>query len=59
MGKLRSLSELKIKFIVKLGTMGTYSDGEDKLHLIIPKEYVEQLRDLKGKQVRVYVDNEI
>ena len=60
MNKLkRNLEELKIKFIVKLGTMGTYGDGEDKLHLIIPKEYVDQLRDLKGKQVRVYVDDEI
>jgi hypothetical protein len=59
MSKLRSITDLKIKFIVKLGTMGTYGDGVDKFHLIIPKEYGKQVRDLKGKQVRVYVDDEI
>jgi hypothetical protein len=59
MSKLRSLNDLKIKFIVKLGTMGTYGDGVDKFHLIVPKEYGKQVRDLKGKQVRVYVDDEI
>jgi hypothetical protein len=45
-------------------TSGTEStadtgDGVDKFHLIIPKEYGKQVRDLKGKQVRVYVDDEI
>jgi hypothetical protein len=39
--------------------MGPYGDGVDKFHLIIPKEYVKKVKDLKGKQVRVYVDDEI
>ena len=59
MGKLRNIAGLKIKFIVKLGTMGTYGDGVDKFHLIVPKEYHKQIKDLKGKQVRVYLDDEI
>jgi hypothetical protein len=60
MGKLRkNIAGLRIKFIVKLGTMGTYDDGVDKYHLIVPKEYGKQIKDLKGKQVRVVVDDEI
>jgi len=39
--------------------MGKYDDGEDKFHIIIPKQYVSQVRNLKGKHIRVYVDDEI
>jgi hypothetical protein len=44
---------------VKLGSMGKYDDGIEKFHIIVPKEYGKQVKDLKGKHVRVYVDDEI
>jgi hypothetical protein len=52
--------DLRIRFVAKLGAMGKYQkDGEDKFHIIIPRGYIEQLRSLKGKQVRVEIDDEI
>jgi hypothetical protein len=40
--------------------MGKYQkDGEDKFHIIIPRGYIDQVRSLKGKQVRVEIDDEI
>lgn len=51
---------LKIKFVAKLGAMGTYSDGEEKFHVMVPKQFINnEIRDLKGKQVKVTIEDEI
>jgi len=45
---------MKVKFVVKLGTM-----GDDKMHVLIPKMHRDVLKPLVGKQVRVVIDDEI
>jgi hypothetical protein len=55
----KSLEQMKIRFVAKLGVTGKYKKGgKEKLHVLVPKEYVDQLKSLKGKQVRVVIDNE-
>jgi hypothetical protein len=49
---------MKVKFVTKLGLMGRYNDGEEKFHIIIPKEHVSEVRNCKGKQVRIIMDDE-
>jgi hypothetical protein len=41
------------------GAMGKYQDGEKKFHIIIPKKYINQIRDLEDEHIRVEIDNEI
>lgn len=41
-----------VKFIGKISSMG------DKLIVVVPKEYHEQIKKLKAKQVRVLIDDE-
>jgi hypothetical protein len=54
------IQRLKIKFVAKLGAMGTYSDGEEKFHVMIPKQYISnEIRNLKGKQVKITLEDEI
>jgi len=43
----------------ELGAMGKYSDGEDKFHIMIPKRFFKQVKDLKGEQIRVLINDEI
>jgi hypothetical protein len=44
---------VKIKFVARLGTI-----GKDKFHILIPKEFHEEIRSLKGKQVKVIIDDQ-
>jgi hypothetical protein len=54
------LKELKIIFVAKLGGMGKYArDNEQKFHVIIPRQHIDKIRDLKGKQVKVTIEDEI
>jgi hypothetical protein len=54
------LEQLKIKFVAKLGGIGNYeSDGEQKYHVMIPRQFIDQVKDLKGKQVKVTIEDEI
>jgi hypothetical protein len=40
--------------------MGTYSDGEEKFHVMVPKQFInEEIRDLRGKQIKVTIEDEI
>ncbi len=55
----QQLAPLKIKFVAKLGIMGKYEDGEEKFHIIVPKQYVDQVRNLKGKQVKMTLEDEL
>jgi antitoxin component of MazEF toxin-antitoxin module len=48
---LKELSE--VKFIARISKMG------DKLIIVIPTDYHKEIKALKGKQVRVRVDDEI
>jgi len=45
---------LKIVFVAKLGAM-----GEDKFHVIVPKQYNNKVRNLRGKQVRIELNDEL
>jgi hypothetical protein len=51
-----ALSKLKLKivFVAKLGRM-----AEDKFHVIIPKQYNDKIKHLKGKQVKMILDDEL
>lgn len=44
----------QIKFVAKMGSMG---DG--KYHILIPKHLHEIAKTLRGKQVKVVIDDEI
>lgn len=56
----RRLGDLKIIFAAKLGAMGKYErDNEEKFHVIIPRQFVDKLRNLKGKQVKVTIEDEL
>jgi hypothetical protein len=50
---LQSRQELKVRFVAKLGVM-----SEDKFHVMIPKQFNDQVRNLKGKQVKVTIEDE-
>lgn len=41
-----------VRFVGKISSMG------DKLIVVIPKEFHDQVKKLKGKQVRVVIDDE-
>ena len=57
----KSLHDLKIKFVAKLGLMGKYDDGEEKYHVIIPKQHVKEIKNLnlKGKQIKITMEDEL
>ena len=48
-----SKQDMKI-VLVKLGAM-----VEDKFHVIVPKQYNDKVRDLRGKQVKIILDDEL
>ena len=43
----------KVKFIARISKMG------EKMIIVIPMDYHDEIKALKGKQVRVNVDDEI
>ena len=49
-----SKQDMKIVFVAKLGAM-----VEDKFHVIVPKHYNDKVRDLRGKQVKIILDDEL
>jgi hypothetical protein len=49
-----SKQKLKIVFVAKLGAM-----GDDKFHVMVPKQFNDQIRDLKGKQVKIIMNDEL
>jgi hypothetical protein len=55
------IQEMKIRFVSKLGTIGRYSDNRKKYHVMIPKQFIDELDtlDLEGKQVKVTIEDEI
>jgi hypothetical protein len=56
----QSLQKLKIKFVAKLGVMGKYErDGVEKFHVIVPRQFIDDVKDLKGKQVKITIEDEI
>lgn len=62
MNKVKVLDRLKIKFVAKLGVSGKYTkDGLTKFHIMIPRQFAEELErlHLEGKQVKVTVEDEI
>ena len=55
------LQELKIRFVAKLGVSGKYDkDGLKKFHVMIPRQYTEELDklNLEGKQVKITLEDE-
>lgn len=46
--------KLKIVFVAKLGKM-----GDDKYHIMIPKQYHDKIKHLQGKQVKLILDDEL
>jgi antitoxin component of MazEF toxin-antitoxin module len=52
MGKLTS-SLAQVKFIARISKMG------EKLIIVVPMDFHKDIKALKGKQVRVKVDDEI
>jgi hypothetical protein len=51
--------EMKIVFVAKLGSMGRYErDQEQKFHVMIPREHIGKIKNLKGKQVKVTIEDE-
>lgn len=56
----RAIEAMKITFVAKLGAMGKYEkDALQKFHVMVPKQYVDQVKDLKGKQVKVTIEDEL
>jgi hypothetical protein len=56
----QSLQKLKIKFVAKLGVMGKYErDGVEKFHVIVPRQFIDDVKGLKGKQVKITIEDEI
>jgi hypothetical protein len=45
---------VKVKFVARLGKM-----GEEKIHVLVPKEHWNTLKPLVRKQVRVTIDDEL
>ena len=56
---LMQIGKLRIKFIAKLGAMGKYQDGKDKFHIIIPKQYIDQIKKYTRSPHCLEMDNEI
>lgn len=50
---------MEIKFVAKLGAMGTYTDGTKKYHVMVPKQYVDRIENLEGKQVKIILTDEL
>ena len=50
--------ELEIKFIAKVGATGKYEDGKEKFHIMIPKRFLNEMKKLKGEQVKVIINDE-
>jgi hypothetical protein len=51
---------MKITFAAKLSVMGKYEkDNEQKFHVMIPREHIDMVRNLKGKQVKVTIEDEL
>lgn len=45
---------LRMSFVAKLG-----AETQDKSHLIVPKQDNEKIRHLKGKQVKLILEDEL
>jgi hypothetical protein len=54
MSSIQKDTMVKVKFVARLGTM-----GEDKIHVLVPKDLHDKVRPLLGQQVRVVLDDEI
>jgi hypothetical protein len=53
--KINSVDSMaKVQFVGRVGPM-----GKDKLHVLIPKDKHEEIKDIIGKQVRITIDDEI
>lgn len=53
------IEKMKIVFVAKLGSMGRYErDQEQKFHVMIPREHISKIKNLKGKQVKVTIEDE-
>jgi hypothetical protein len=50
---------MEIKFVAKLGAMGAYTDGTRKYHVMIPKQYIDRVENLEGKQVKIILTDEL
>lgn len=54
------IQKLKIKFVAKMGVSGKYdSDGQEKFHIMVPRQFINDVKNLKGKQVKVTIEDEI
>lgn len=50
---------MKIVFVAKLGSMGRYErDQQQKFHVMIPREHIDKIKNLKGKQVKITIEDE-
>jgi hypothetical protein len=52
--KIQKDTMVKVKFVARLGKM-----GEEKIHVLVPKEHWDTLKPLVRKQVRVTIDDEL
>ena len=50
---------MEIKFVAKLGAMVTYTDGTRIYHVMIPKQYIDRIENLEGKQVKIILTDEL
>jgi hypothetical protein len=50
--KYRDMTQMK--FVAKMGSM-----GDEKYHILVPKHLHEVAKSLRGKQVKVVIDDEI
>jgi hypothetical protein len=60
-GKIKDgIKEMQIKFVAKLGAMGKYDkDQEEKFHVMVPRQHISKIKHMKGKQVKVTIEDEI
>lgn len=56
---MKAATEMEIKFVAKLGAMGSYTDGSRKYHVMVPKQYTDRLGNLEGKQVKIILTDEL
>jgi hypothetical protein len=56
---LKAAQIMEIKFVAKLGAMGKYKDGLSKYHVMVPKQYIDQIENLEGKQVKIILTDEL
>lgn len=54
MSTTTSNQALKIVFVAKLGAM-----TPDKFHVMVPKQFNDKIRNLKGKQVKIVLEDEL